>query len=95
MLTERRAREDVSIMFLTELLSRRWLQQDPYSLQKAYLVTFSTPEGQMVLQDLVDRVYATVCYEQDKLAAHNGRRSLVHEILQNIEHAKLGQPSTE
>ena len=68
---------------------------DPASVQQAYLATFSSPEGQIVLDDLIARVYATVCYRADELAAHNGRRSLVHEILQNIEFAKMEQPSTE
>ena len=56
-----------------------------HEVRQAYIRTFSTPDGQIVLQHLVNGCYATVCYSKDQIeqAAHNGRRSLVHEILEN------------
>ncbi len=52
----------------------------------ACIATFSTPDGQIYLQHLVNNVYATVCYSKDPLeiAAHNARRSVVHEILETL-----------
>jgi hypothetical protein len=52
-------------------------------------VTFSTAQGQLVLQHLLDEVYCQTCPVQDPiaLAMHNGRRSVVQEILENIDSA--------
>lgn len=57
----------------------------PEETRAAYIRTFSSADGQLVLQHLVNGCYATVCYSKDPIeqAAHNGRRSLVHEILEN------------
>lgn len=67
---------------------RKWQQVDENTL-RAYAVVFSTGDGSRVLQHLVDSVYATVYYGSDPiaLAVHNGRRSLVQEILENIDRA--------
>jgi hypothetical protein len=58
-------------------------------LAHAYQVTFSTAQGQLVLQHLLDEVYCQTCPVQDPiaLAMHNGRRSVVQEILENIDSA--------
>ena len=52
----------------------------------AYISTFNTPQGQIVLQHLVNNVYATICYSNDPIeqSAHNGRRSVVQEIIETI-----------
>ena len=71
---------------------RRWMvtkwdrQIDP-ALAHSYHMTFSTSQGQQVLKHLVDTVYCSVYEGTDPVAAacHNARRSVVHEILHNID----------
>jgi hypothetical protein len=50
-------------------------------------MTFSTGPGQQVLKHLLDNVYCTIYEGTDPQAAlvHNGRRSVVHEILLAID----------
>jgi len=69
-----------------EWLTRKWQRRDP-DLIRSYQVTFSTPDGRRVLQDLLDGVYCTVYEGTDPQAAVilNARRSLVQEILVNID----------
>jgi hypothetical protein len=77
---------------------KTWLQEkwrrglDP-SLAQAYQVTFSSLHGRQVLQHLLDEVYCQTCPVTDPiaLATHNGRRSVVQEILENIDVAESPQ----
>ena len=71
-------------------LARMWQQRKPADLLSAYQVTFSTLHGSLVLQDLLDNVYCTVYEGIDPTAAlaHNARRSVVHEILENLDRAR-------
>lgn len=72
-----------------EWFRHRWVGIDE-TIFRTYQATFSTFEGQRVLQHLLDTVYCTVCLSNDpvELAAHNARRALVHEILENIDEAE-------
>ncbi len=74
----------------TEWLSSKWGRETDPSLLQAYQVTFSTPQGRMVLKHLLDEIYCQTCptMEPIALATHNGRRSVVQEILQNIDSAE-------
>ncbi len=76
-------------------LKRKWQRPHGDELDQAYQVTFSTPQGQLVLQHLLNEVYCQVCLSTDPivLATHNARRTVVHEMLENIERAEVG-PST-
>lgn len=71
-------------------LSRKWQPERPDELLRAYHVTFSTADGRRVLQHLMDNTYCQICPTADAvaLATHNGRRSVVHEILQNLDRAE-------
>lgn len=73
-----------------EWLSAKWSRETDPSLLQAYQVTFSTPQGRMVLKHLLDDVYCQTCpnMEPIALATHNGRRSVVQEILENIDRAE-------
>ena len=75
---------------IREWLVRKWSREPDPALLKSYLVCFSTEHGRRVLQHLVDGVYCTIYEGTDPiaLAMHNGRRSLVHEILENIDIAE-------
>jgi len=78
------------MMRFTEWLSQKWRRPlDPH-IRQAYLITFSTPHGRQVLQHLMDEVYCQICNTHDPimLATHNGRRSLVQEILEMIDEAE-------
>lgn len=71
-----------------EWFQRKWMPPDEAMLRD-YQHTFSTLHGQRVLQHLMDTVYCTV-YEGTDLAeafAHNARRSVVHDILYNLDRA--------
>jgi hypothetical protein len=75
---------------LTKWLTGKWRLQEPEALRRSYQVTFSTLHGQQVLQHLMDSVYCTVYEGTDPHAAAvlNARRSVVHEILMNIDLAE-------
>lgn len=74
---------------------RTWLEglwQPPVAnnqeLIQAYVATFlGSPHGRVVLQHMIDATYATVCetFDPIALATHNGRRSVIDEILRNID----------
>jgi hypothetical protein len=70
-------------------LARKWDRKAHSDLAQAYLITFSGP-GQQVLAHLMDEVYCTVYAGRDplELAYHEGRRSVVQEILENIDMAE-------
>jgi ribulose kinase len=75
----------------SEWLASKWQPgTDQKQLMQAYQVTFSTVQGQQVLQHLLDEVYCQTCPVHDPiaLATHNGRRSVVHEMLENIDVAQ-------
>jgi len=70
----------------------RWVGVDE-NLLKDYLVTFSGLQGQRVLQHLMDSVYCTV-YEgsnRDEALIHNARRTVIQEILENLDRAEHPQ----
>lgn len=75
---------------LTEWLTRKWDRRPHSSLAQDYQVTFSTEHGRRVLTHLLDAVYCQVYEGCDPIEAamHNGRRSLVQEILENIDVAE-------
>lgn len=79
---------------LQSWLTRRWVRPASEELIQAYRVTFSTLHGQLVLQHLLNEVYCQTCPEHDPLAlaTHNGRRTVVQEILENIERAEAVRP---
>jgi hypothetical protein len=71
-------------------LVTKWRREADPSLAQAYGATYATPEGQRVLRHLLDSVYCTVYEGTDPSAAlvHNARRSVVHEILENVDLAE-------
>ena len=75
---------------IQEWLPRKWRMRNVEHLSMAYAVTFSTEQGRLVLQDLMDSVYCTIYEGTDPIgvAHHNGQRSVVQMILENID---LGQ----
>lgn len=75
---------------ITAWLTRKWTRTPDPSLLDAYRVTFSTVHGQRVLRHLLDSVYCTVYAGTDPmaLALHAGRRSVIHEILENVDAAE-------
>jgi hypothetical protein len=75
---------------LKSWLGQKWRRRTDPQLAQAYQVTFSTAQGQLVLQHLLDEVYCQTCPSIDPIAIalHNGRRSVVQEILENIDSAQ-------
>ena len=71
-------------------LTAKWYRGLDPSLLEAYRATFSSPHGERVLFHLFDTVYCTVYAGTDPLAAalHAGRRSIVQEILENLDMAE-------
>ena len=70
-------------------LTHLWDTRQHPTLLQDYLATFQGEHGQRVLQHLLDSVYCTVYEGKDpmELAAHNARRSVVHDILVNLDMA--------
>lgn len=68
-------------------LGYKWRQPAQAQLVRSYHATFSTPDGQLVLQDLLDKVYCLIYEGTDVQQAVilNARRSVVQEILENID----------
>lgn len=68
----------------------KWRRAADPSLVHAYGATFGQPEGQRVLRHLLESIYCTVYEGTDPQAAlvHNARRSVVHEILENVDLAE-------
>ena len=75
----------------TEWLAQKWNREiHGTQLAQDYQVTFSTPQGQRVLNHWMDNVYCSI-YEgisEKELWMHNGRRSFIHEILVNLDIAE-------
>lgn len=65
----------------------KWLRSPSPSLPGFFIETFKTPAGQQVLRYWLDNIYCTVYQGTDPigLATHNGRRSVIHEILESID----------
>jgi len=85
---------------------RVWLRDkwgrgdDAQTLAGNYQATFASEPGQRVLRHLLDNVYCSVYEGKDAIegAHHNGRRSVIHDILLNIdlaEHADKYRVSVE
>ena len=72
---------------LRQWFARKWQRHDPDELRQAYQVTFNSLHGQMVLQHLFDTIYCQVYEGTDAQAAlvFNARRSVIHEILYNVD----------
>lgn len=71
-------------------LGIKWRLIKPQTeIDRAYAAVFMTPEGQLVLQDLLDGIYCQVSYTSDPiaLATDNGKRQIVHHILERIDQA--------
>jgi len=71
-----------------EWFQHRWLVNvDETDTWKDYQATFGSVPGQRVLQHLMDNLYCTIYGGTDpnEALAHNARRSVVHEILLNLE----------
>lgn len=81
---------------LKDWLPTKWQRTLPLDVLRAYAATFSTPDGRVVLQHLMDEVYCTTCPTNDPiaLATHNGRRSVVQELLENLDVAEQPQKYT-
>jgi len=73
-----------------EWLLNKWRRNPGKDVLHAYRVTFDSLHGRVVLQHLLDEVYCQVCPTHDPidLATHNGRRSVVHEMLELVDQAE-------
>lgn len=86
---------------LCEWFGRKWSYTVDPTLHQDYLATFSTVSGQRVLQHWFDSVYCTVYGGHDPIesAYYNGRRSVIHELLKNLDYAehphKYHNPQTQ
>lgn len=78
------------IKVFAEWFRHRWVSQEREELLRCYQITFSTPEGQRVLQHLLDNVYCRVYEGSDTnlVLLHNGRRSVIQEILETLDAAE-------
>jgi len=78
---------------LERWLKHKWMILVHPEILQAYQRTFSTHDGQLILQHLLDHIYFTVYQGTDAAGAalHNARRSVVHEILMNIDAAENPQ----
>jgi hypothetical protein len=76
---------------LLDWLGLRW-DKRPVSMDLAqdYKATFSTLAGQRVLRHLLDNIYCRTYEGTDvqMAAAHNYRRTVIQEILENIDRAE-------
>lgn len=83
---------------LREWLRTKWARpvtneaadRERLDLIHAYGATFNSVQGQQVLSHLVDTIYCQI-YEgtnPNEALAHNARRAVVHEILQNLDYAE-------
>lgn len=76
---------------------RRWFDtkwwyhyDNKRELARHYQQTFGTASGKVVMQHLLDSVYCTSYEGTDAIAmaAHSGRRSVIHDILMNLDYAE-------
>jgi len=77
---------------IAEWMGYKWRRSDQAMLQH-YRACFASQSGRVVLQHLMDNVYCVVDQSADPMRAlvHNARRSVVHEILMNIDMAENPQ----
>ena len=68
-------------------LVHKWGRAPEPTLADAYNAAFKNEHGARVLQHLLDSVYCTVYEGNDPImcVTHNARRTVVHEILTNID----------
>ena len=78
---------------LVRWMKHRWMVYTHPELLRAYEVTFNSLHGQMVLQHLLDSVYCDVSSttSPEDALVHNARRSVVQEILENLDAAEHPQ----
>ena len=78
---------------IVEWYRHRWLKPDS-DLLHAYQRCFNSPDGQRVIQHLLDTVYCSVYEGSDptECVIHNARRSVVHEMLQLINEVPQQAP---
>lgn len=71
-------------------LARKWQPPDTAQLLQDHLEVFGSPAGRRLLSHWLDRVYCTVYEGTDPRQAtlHEGRRSFVQELLENLDHAE-------
>lgn len=74
----------------SEWLAHKWGRKQEADLAEAYRATFQTFHGQRVLNHLLDNVYCSIYEGKDAIegATHNGRRSVIHEILEVLDQAE-------
>lgn len=74
---------------VAEWLGFKWAPLDA-SLREDYRVTFNSVQGRRVLHHLMDTAYCLVYEGTDPiaLATLNGRRTLIHEILEVLDQAE-------
>lgn len=78
---------------IIEWLKHPFEIQDSKDLLDAYNNTFSPLSGQRVIQHLLDSIYCSVYVGTDsiELAYHNGRRSVIQEVLVTLDQARAPQ----
>ena len=76
--------------WLTTWRRTGWRDWTADALLQDYHAAFHTGPGQRVLGHMLDTVYCQVVLSRDpmELAFHNGRRSVLQEILENLQHAE-------
>lgn len=74
---------------IAEWLGFKWAPLDA-SLREDYRVTFNSVQGRRVLHHLIDTAYCIVYEGTDPIAMAmlNGRRTLMHEILEVLDQAE-------
>lgn len=74
----------------TAWLTGKWARQIDPSLLEDYRVVFNTDSGRRVLRHWMDSIYCTTYHGTDPIACatHNGRRSVIQEILENLDRAE-------
>lgn len=70
-------------------INEKWRPRHP-AIATAYMLTFTTLHGRLVLQHLIDNIYCQTYMGTDvvEMSVHNGRRSVIHEILMLIDQAE-------
>lgn len=81
------------IQVIAKWLKWKWASRDHTSIYQDINGTFNTLHGQRVIFYLLDTTYCTVYEGKDplELAFHNGRRSVVQELLELIDQAEHPQ----
>lgn len=74
----------------SEWLKAKWRREPAQDLLNAYLYTFNTLHGQMVLRDWLDEIYCQTCPVNDPLALaeHNGQRKFIQRIMEALDQAQ-------